>query len=118
MPNMSFALTANQYKAKTKTVTRRNGWKHIVIGRVYNGVNKVMGFKKGEKPVIFGRHIPTSSRWEPLRRLIDEPEYGRQEVIKEGFPDWTPEQFVEMYCTHNKCTPETLVNRIEFEYAD
>lgn len=76
-----------------------------------------MGFKKGQKPAILGQHIPTSSRWEPLRRMTDEPEYGRQEVILEGFPDWTPEQFVEMYCKHNKCTPETLVNRIEFEYV-
>lgn len=116
--NMSFALTSEQYKNKTKTVTRRNGWKHIKIGVPMNGVNKCMGFRKGEKPVIFGQHIPISSHWEPLRRVIDEPEYGKQEMILEGFPDWEPKQFVEMYCNHNKCTPETLVNRIEFEHAE
>jgi hypothetical protein len=118
MANMSFAITQEQYLNQTKDVTRRNGWKHIKIGKVYNGVNKCMGFKKGEHPVIYGQHIPISSRWEPLRRMIDEPEYGRQEVIREGFPDWSPEQFVEMYCKHNKCKPETLVNRIEFKYVN
>jgi len=114
MANMSFALTTQQYIDGTKSVTRRNGWKHIVIGKIYNGVNKVMGFKKGEKPVILGRHIVKSSRWEPLRRLLDEPEYGKAEVILEGFPNLTPQEFVQMYCKHNKCTPETLVHRIEF----
>lgn len=115
MPNMSFGLTQPQYIADTKDVTRRNGWKHIKIGVIHNAVNKVMGFKRGEHPTVFGQFIPLSSRWEPLRRMIDEPEYGREEVIREGFPDWTPEQFVAFYCKHNKCKPETLVNRIEFK---
>ena len=114
MQNMSFALTPEQYKNKTKTVTRRNGWKRVKIGATYKGVNKCMGFKKGEKPIVFGYHVLIDSRWEALRRMIDEPEYGRQEVILEGFPDLTPEEFVAMYCKHNKCVPETLVNRIEF----
>jgi hypothetical protein len=118
MANMSFSITEEQYKNRTKTVTRRNGWRHIKIGTVYNGVNKCMGLKKGEKSIIFGQHVPISSCWEPLRRMIDEPEYGKLEVALEGFPDWTPDQFVAMYCKHNKCTPETMVNRIEFVYYD
>lgn len=117
MPNMSFAITPNQFKNRTKFVTRRNGWRKIKIGVIHNAVNKGMGLKKGEHPVIFGQFIPVSSRWEPLRRMIDEREYGLQEVILEGFPDLTPEQFVEMYCRHNKCTPETEVNRIEIKYV-
>lgn len=36
-----------------------------------------------------------------------------------GFPDMTPAEFVEFFCaSHAGCTPETEVNRIEFEYLD
>jgi hypothetical protein len=112
--NMSFALTPTQYRDGSKDVTRRNGWDHVRVGEILNGVNKAMGFKKGERPVYFGQHQVLSKRKEPLRRMIDDLEYGRAEVIREGFPDLTPEKFVEMYCTHNHCTPEKEVNRIEF----
>lgn len=112
--NQSFAITPTQYKNGTKNVTRRNGWNHIKIGKVMNGVNKTMGFKKGEKPVIFGRHVPISSRREPLRKMLDDYQYGLRECVREGFPTWTPEQFVEMYCKHNKVTPDFEVNRIAF----
>lgn len=45
-------------------------------------------------------------------------EYGRREVIREGFPDLTPAEFVAMYCRHNGCTPETVVTRLAFSYLD
>jgi len=114
MRNMSFALTPNQYKSGLKTVTRRNGWKFAKPGQICRGVNKVMGFKRGEKPVEYGQHVFLDSRFEPLRRLIDVPKYGEIEMVLEGFPGTPPEEFVEMYCKHNKVTPETEVNRIEF----
>ena len=114
--NMSFALTARQYQDRSKTVTRRNGWDRLRVGEILNGVNKCMGFRRGESPVRFGQHQVLSIRKEPLRRMLDEPEYGQAEVILEGFPDLTPAQFVEMYCKHNQCAPETLVNRIEYRY--
>jgi hypothetical protein len=65
-----------------------------------------------------GQHRFTDLRWEPLRRMIDDPEYGKQEVILEGFPEMTPQQFVDMYCQHNKCTPDKVVHRMAFEYID
>lgn len=114
-PNMSFALTPRQYQEGSKSVTRRDGWRHIKIGGVYNGVNKVMGFKKGEKPIVYGQHKILSARWEPLRRMIDEPEYGAVEVVLEGFPEMTPLEFVDFYCRHSsKRTPDMPVHRIEF----
>lgn len=48
--------------------------------------------------------------------MITLPHYGAQEVILEGFPDMTPPEFVDMFCRHNKCRPDKLVNRIRFEY--
>jgi hypothetical protein len=44
------------------------------------------------------------------------PDYGRKECIKEGFPDLTETEFVEMFCKHMRVTPHTKVNRIEFEH--
>jgi hypothetical protein len=109
-------LTVTQYRARTKTVTRRNGWAFAKVGDVVNGCEKCQGFKKGEKIIKMGQHQFTDLRWEPLRHMVDDLEYGRREVILEGFPDMTPQQFVEMYCKHHKCTPDTLVHRMEFKY--
>jgi len=114
--NMSFFLTQEQYANRTKTVTRRNGWAFAQVGEIVNGCVKCQGLKKGEKVVKLGQHRWVSLRWEPLRRMLDDPEYGKQEVIREGFPDMTPEEFVEMYCRHNRCTPGQIVHRMEFEY--
>ena len=114
--NMSFMLTVEQYKAKTKTVTRRNGWKFLKVGDILNGVEKCQGLKRGEKIVKLGQHRAVNVRREPLRRMTDDLAYGRAEVILEGFPEMTPTEFVEMYCNHNRCTPDTVITRIEFEY--
>lgn len=110
--NISFALTTQQFKDRTKTVTRRLGWDFLKSGDVLCGVEKAMGLKKGEKIKCLGL-IRVVSAWpEPLEAITP------TEVRKEGFPDWTPEQFVEFYCTHNKVTPDIIVNRIEYEYLD
>ena len=41
--------------------------------------------------------------------------YGHEEAIREGFPHMTGGQFVEMFCSHMKCLPGTIVTRIEFK---
>lgn len=57
--NMSFMLTKEQYRNKTKFVTRRLGWAFIRISEICNGVEKAQGLKKGEKIVKMGQHIIT-----------------------------------------------------------
>ncbi len=114
--NMSFMLTTEQYIGQTKTVTRRLGWGFLKIGEILNGVVKAQGLKKGEKIKRIGQHYIIGIRKESLRRMIDDLEYGQRECILEGFPDLMPEQFVQMFCEHNKCTSDVMVNRIEFDY--
>ena len=109
-------LTKEQYRNKTKFVTRRLRWGFTKVGDIYNGVEKALGLKKGEKMVKMGQHMITGHRWERLDLMLTKPEYGAQEVILEGFPDMTPQEFVNMFCQHNRCAPEELVNRIRFEY--
>jgi hypothetical protein len=107
---MSFQMTTQQYRNKTKTVTRRLGWWKVNIGEVMNGVEKCQGLKKGEKMVKLGQHRIVGARLEPLNAITQE------DCVREGFPEMTPDEFVAMFTRHHNCLPTQTVNRIEFEY--
>lgn len=109
LKNMSFALTTQQFK--DKTVTRRFGWHFLQPGDILCGVEKCMGFKKGEKIKKLGLIRITSVRKEVLSEIT------QKDCIKEGFPNMAPAEFVSMLCNHSKCSPSDTVNRIEFEYV-
>ena len=121
MRNISFAVTKDQIKSRTKTVTRRTGWRTLRPGELLQGVEKGQGLKKGESVVRLSVIRVTDVRIERLRRMMDELDYGFLECQKEGFGEHTverwPSGFVEMFCAMNKCTPDTEVTRIEFEYV-
>ncbi len=51
---MSFRLTAEQMRARTKTVTRRLGWSSLKPGDIVQPVEKAQGLRKGEKVVKSG----------------------------------------------------------------
>lgn len=108
--NMSFAMTTEQFVNQTKTVTRRFGWRFLKPGDVVMGVEKGMGLKKGEKIRKLGLIEIVSVRLEPLVSIT------QNDVIKEGFPDWTPLQFVLMLSDHYNVHLNSIVNRIEFKY--
>lgn len=108
--NMSFAMTTDQVRAQTKTVTRRFGWWFLKAGDVVNGVEKAMGLQKGEKINRLCQIRVVSVRREPLNAITQD------DVRREGFPDWTPEQFIQMLVDHYKIDPAANCNRIEFEY--
>jgi hypothetical protein len=108
--NMSFAMTTEQFKARTKTVTRRFGWWFLKPSDVVCGVEKGMGLKKGEKVVKLGLIEIVSTRCMPLCVI------SADDCVKEGFPEFTPEQFVAMLQKHYGCSPSDPVNRIEFIY--
>lgn len=122
MRNMSFALTTDQVRAGTKTVTRRLGWLNLKPGQIVRPVRKAMGLRPGERiePLRAPLRV-VSVRREPLNRMIDDIDYGLEECKREGFGDhpqlcW-PTQFVSFFCsTHKGCLPEHEVTRIEFEY--
>ncbi len=117
--NMSCAITTNQVKKRIKNVTRRMGWTFLEPGDTVQLVEKAMGLKKGEKikKLCLVRIIRNDP--EPLRKMVDDPEYGRIECVREGFPGFTPMRFLVMFCrSHKGCMPETVVNRIEWEYID
>lgn len=108
--NMSVALTTQQVMDETKDVTRRLRWLHVYVGDELNLVNKTMGFKKSEKPVVFKRVRVVSIRREALAEITPD------DCRREGFPHLTPAEFVAFFCKHNKCTPATIITRIEWSY--
>jgi len=109
--NMSFAMTTDQIRAQDKTVTRRFGWWFLKPGDIVWGVEKAMGLKKGEQIKRLAKIRIVSTRAEPLDAITQD------DVIKEGFPDWTPIHFINMLVQHYKVEPSATVNRIEFEYV-
>jgi hypothetical protein len=113
MKHMSFALTKDQILEQTKTVTRRLGWDSLKPGDMIQPVEKCMGLKKGQKRKKIGCPIRiTSFNKERLQDI------SRYEVEKEGFPDLNPQEFISFFCKAMRCSPDTVVNRIEFEYVD
>jgi hypothetical protein len=71
-------------------------------------IEKGMGLKKGEKQVLLGEIEVVDSYRETISRITQE------DVVKEGFPDWTPDEFIEFYCRGNRCHQHILCTRIEF----
>lgn len=117
--NISFALTTEQIRNRTKTVTRRLGWKDLKPGTVLMACEKCQGIKKGEL-VRLGLIRVVSVRQESLLKLMRDESYGQLEATREGFPHLNGEQFVAMFCDHMRplfgCVTE--VTRIEFEYVE
>ncbi len=112
MRNISFAMTTQQVQDRTKDVTRRFGWWFLKPGDRVRGVKKSMGLKKGEKIEALCVIEIISVRPEPLNAITQE------DVVREGFPDWTPDQFVQMLVDHYRCDPTKECNRIEFLYVE
>lgn len=110
--NMSFALTTPQFLDRSKTVTRRFGWRFLKPGDIVCGVRKAMGLKPGEKIQRLGLIEIVSVRVEPLDAITG------ADCVREGFPQWAdaPERFVDMLVEHYGCARNAPINRIEFAY--
>lgn len=116
MKNISFQLTKAQILSRTKTVTRRIGWENVKVGDRLQACEKCMGLRPGQKLVKLCVIRVQSVRRESLSRLVANRQYGLVEVSLEGFPELSPEAFVEMFCRKMGCDPATFVTRLEFSY--
>lgn len=112
MRSMSFALTTRQFLDGSKTVTRRLGWLTLKPGDQVRAVEKGMGLQKGEHPRVFGEIEVVNVRRERLDAIED------ADCAREGFPGMTAEGFVEMFCRHMGCQPDTFVTRIQFRKVE
>jgi len=124
MPRLlSVALTADAVTRRDKTVTRRLGWwcdKHgrrlLHPGDRLTLCRKVQGRRRADGTV------------EPLVRLAEVEvvtvrrerlcDITPEDVAREGFPGWTPAEFVDFFCGHMRCAGDAEVTRIEWEYLE
>jgi len=108
--NMSFMLTTNQIRARTKDVTRRLGWWFLKPGDVLNACEKCQGLKKGEKIKRICQIQVVSTSPEPLDSI------SQTDCNREGFPQLMSFEFTTMFVREMKCSRSEIVNRIEFKY--
>lgn len=110
--NMSFFYTTAQILDRSKDVTRRLGWKSLIAGEEINAIEKGQGLKSGEKVKHLARIRIISARRERLYSVT------KDDVRREGFPEMTQLEFMEMFRRANDCGISDYVTRIEFEYID
>ena len=109
MRNMSFFLTTHQFLDGRKTVTRRLGWKTLRVGDLVRAVYKGQGIRMGSIISPIGIIRIKSIRSEPLNVI------PADDCAREGFPKYSPQEFVTMFCREMRCAPDVIVQRIEFE---
>ena len=110
MRNMAFSITTRQMYDETKDVTRRLGWWGLKPGDIVMAVEKGMGLKKGEKVRKIYPILIVSCRREPLNKI------SAEDVVREGFPELSQMDFVEMFSrAHENVSRTIIVNRIEFK---
>ena len=108
--NMAFSITIHQMYECTKTVTRRLEWGYLKPGDTVCAVERSRGLKKGEGVKKIGL-IEIQS---VIRERLDQ--ITHEDCIREGFPDMTPEQFVDMFMRASGCSSSQIVNRISFKH--
>jgi hypothetical protein len=109
---MAVALTREQVRDRSKTVTRRHGWLMLKPGDTVTLCEQVQGLKKGEHPVRITDVEIVSVRRERLDAITPE------DVAAEGFPGWSVEKFIRFFNgTHKGCEPGTVITRIEWRYG-
>lgn len=117
MRNISFSATTKQIRDQNKTVTRRIGWWFLKPGDHLCAVEKAQGLKKGEKIKRICEIVVISTRPEMIYDLIENPGYFKEEMIKEGFPGMTEDEFFNLFMKLNGFDyTEDPINRIEFRY--
>jgi hypothetical protein len=112
MRNMSFFLTTTAVKNRTKTHTLRDGWKSLKPGDRVQAVVKARGLRPKQQIEPLATIQIASVERRPLDSIT------QAEVIAEGFPDWTPEKFVQWFTIKMKCQPTLVLTFISFTYTD
>jgi hypothetical protein len=108
---MSFAMTPGAIRDRSKTVTRRIGWQKLPAGEQLQAIDRSPRSGKGFERLAVIETVDV--RREPLRALLDDPEYGAAEMVREGLPGMPVGEFIGHFGT-----PADEVTRIEFRYVE
>lgn len=95
---MSFFLTTHQILAREKTVTRRaaSTWPKLKAGDLLIAIEKGQGLKAGEGHHVLALLEVVSVRLEQLTDITAE------DCAREGFPEYSPAEFVDFYLRESK----------------
>nr|VFK16750.1 MAG: hypothetical protein BECKLFY1418C_GA0070996_102551 [Candidatus Kentron sp. LFY] len=107
MRRISCHKTIDQVEIGTKTVTRRNGWKHARPGDLLLIVDKIRT-RERVRGLAIVRVVKVTR--EPLLAITDE------EVAREGFAGKSTEWFITMFTRDFVCTRDDMVTRVEWRY--
>lgn len=116
---MSVSHTEAAVRDRTKTVTRRLGWRFLKVGDRLTLCRKVMGRKPGEPLVRIAEVEVVSVRREPLLCITLE------DAEREGVPaaEWAtgywaygPLEWAEWFARTMGCHVGSDVTRIEWQY--
>lgn len=107
---MSVTHTKEAVYTRRKTQTRRAGWTFLHPGDRLTLCEKVMGRRKGDPLVRIVDVEVTGVRREPLNAITAE------DVAAEGFPDWTPGEFVAFFCREMGGNTTQDVTVVEWRY--
>lgn len=118
---MSVSLTEQAVIERRKTVTRRLGWRHAHPGMRLTLCRKVMGRKLRDGTVEPLVRVAEVELVDVNRERLDLISLG--DVAREGFAAANGlvgpaerDAFIEFFCQHLKCAPDTTVTRIEWRY--
>jgi len=110
---MSVAFTEQAVRDRTKTVTRRKGWRFLRPGDRLTLCRKVMGRKPDEPLVRIVDVEVVDVNFEPLSHITSE------DVAREGFPGMSREEFVRrFFIVAQGMSWRDWVTRIEWRYLD
>lgn len=122
---MSVAYTEQAVRDRTKTVTRRKGWRFLKSGDRLTLCRKVQGRKPGEPLERLAEVEVVSVRREPLCAVAGPYAFDQDggtiwpEVIAEGFPDMSPDEFMRRFFTEAQgIGVMDDVTRIAWRYLD
>lgn len=106
---MSVAYTEAQVRDRSKTQTRRVGWRMLKAGDELTLCPKVMGRQGAPLDRIVTVEVTEVRR----ERLVD---IGLADVGAEGFPDWSPGEFVAFFVSMFNVPPTTELTVITWRY--
>lgn len=110
---MSVSHTEPQVVDRSKTVTRRKGWTFLKPGDRLTLCRKVMG-RQGAPLVRLAEVVVVHVHRGPLSEIHQDI----ADPAREGFPSWSPGEFIEFFCQTFGGDEDQAVTRIEWRYLD
>lgn len=113
--NADARASVHGYSSIAKDVTRRLRWEWAKPGMYLMAVSRSQGITPERSAETFGVVEILEVRREPLLHIGRE---GKGGVLREGFTDMLPFEFMAMFIDHMGGDPDAEVARVAFRHVD